>query len=202
MKIKKAEFVKSIADYKSAKFMPKPQIALVGRSNVGKSTLINILCNRKKLAKVSSSPGKTRLINLFNINDDFYLVDLPGYGFAKVGPQEKDRWASMMEDYFANVRDLKHIFLLMDIRREPSQDDLQMSLWIQHASIPCTIIATKSDKIPKSKRKATAAKLSDKLAMTFATPTILFSSLEKIGVLETQQRIDDILSGKPLYNEK
>lgn len=202
MKIEKAEFVTSIADYSTAKFMPKPQIALVGRSNVGKSTLINILCNRKKLAKVSSSPGKTRLINLFNINDDFYLVDLPGYGFAKVGPKERERWSTMMEDYFNLSKDLKHIFLLMDIRREPSQDDLQMSLWIQHSAVPCTIIATKTDKLPKSRRKPTASKLSDKLAMTFATPTILFSSLERSGVLEMRQRIDDILSGKPLYNQK
>ena len=200
MKITKAEFITSIADYKKAKIMPKPQIALVGRSNVGKSTLINILCNRKNLAKVSSSPGKTRLINLFNINDDFYLVDLPGYGFAKVTPEERERWAAMMEDYFSLSKDIKHIFLLMDIRREPSQDDLQMSLWIQHSAIPCTIIATKADKLPKSRRKPIASQLSDKLAMTFATPTILFSSLEKIGVLDMQQRIDDILSGKPLYN--
>lgn len=201
MKIKKAEFVKSIADYNTAKIMPRPQIALVGRSNVGKSTLINILCNRKNLAKVSSSPGKTRLINLFNINDDFYLVDLPGYGFAKVGPNERERWSTMMEDYFQKSRDLKHIFLLMDIRREPSQDDLQMSLWIQHSAIPCTIIATKADKIPKSRRKPIVQKLSDKLAMTFATPTIMFSSLERIGVLELRQRIDDVLADKPLYNQ-
>jgi len=199
MKIIKAEFVKSIADYKNPKIMPKPQIALVGRSNVGKSTLINILCNRKNLARVSSSPGKTRLINLFNINDDFYLVDLPGYGFAKVGPNEKQRWSTMMEDYFALSKDLKHIFLLMDIRREPSQDDLQMSLWIQHSAIPCTIIATKADKISKSRRKPIVSKLSDKLAMTFATPTIMFSSLERSGVLEIRQRIDDILNDKPLY---
>ncbi len=202
MKIEKAEFVKSIADYKTAKIMPRPQIAIVGRSNVGKSTLINILCNRKKLAKVSSSPGKTKLINLFNINDDFYLVDLPGYGFAKVGPQERERWSAMMEDYFSLSRDLKHIFLLMDIRREPSQDDLQMSLWIQHSAVPCTIIATKADKLPKSKRKPIASQLSDKLAMTFATPTILFSSLEKIGISELRQRIDDILNNRPLYNKK
>lgn len=200
MKIYKAEFVTSIADYTTAKIMPRPQIAIVGRSNVGKSTLINILCSRKKLAKVSSSPGKTRLINLFNINDDFYLVDLPGYGFAKVGPKEKARWSTMMEDYFQNAEDLKHIFLLMDIRREPSQDDLQMSLWIQHAAVPCTIIATKSDKLPRSRRKPIAQKLSDKLAMTFATPTIMFSSLERIGVLELRQRIDDILADKPMYN--
>ncbi len=135
MKIQKAEFVTSIADYNKAKLMPKPQIALVGRSNVGKSTLINTLCNRRKLAKVSSSPGKTRLINVFNINDDFYLMDLPGYGFAKVSEAEKQRWSSMLEDYFQTSRDLAHIFLLMDIRREPSQDDLQMSMWIQHSAL-------------------------------------------------------------------
>jgi len=199
MKISKAEFVKSIADYKTAKILPKPQIALVGRSNVGKSTLINILCSQNKLAKVSSSPGKTRLINLFNINDDFYLVDLPGYGYAKVSPQEKDRWSEMMENYFELARDLKHIFLLMDIRREPSQDDLQMSLWIQHSAIPCTIIATKADKLPKSRRKPAASQLSDKLAMTFATPTIIFSSLEKSGISEIRQRIGDIMDDKPLY---
>jgi len=199
MKISKAEFVTSIANYKTAKILPKPQIALVGRSNVGKSTLINILCSRNKLAKVSSSPGKTRLINLFNINDSFYLVDLPGYGYAKVSPQERERWSEMMENYFALARDLKHIFLLMDIRREPSQDDLQMSLWIQHSAIPCTIIATKADKLPKSRRKPAASLLSDKLAMTFATPTIIFSSLEKSGISEIRQRIGDIMGDKPLY---
>lgn len=199
MKIIKAEFMTSVADYKVAKVLPKPQIALVGRSNVGKSTLINILCNRKKLARVSSTPGKTRLINFFNINDDFYLVDLPGYGFARVAPQEQARWSTMMEEYFMLSKDLKHIFLLMDIRRDPSPDDLQMSLWIQHSAVPCTIIATKADKIAKSKRKQLSKKLSDKLAMTFATPTIEFSSLERSGVLDIRNRLDLILQDKPLY---
>jgi len=105
----------------------------------------------------------------------------------------------MMENYFSMARDLKHIFLLMDIRREPSQDDLQMSLWIQHSAIPCTIIATKADKLPKSRRKPAASQLSDKLAMTFATPTIVFSSLEKSGISEIRQRIGDIMDDKPLY---
>lgn len=199
MKIEKAEFVTSIADYSKSKLMPRPEIALVGRSNVGKSTLINILCNKKGLAKVSSSPGKTRLVNMFNINDSFYLVDLPGYGYAKVNETERARWSAMMEDYFNLSKDIKHIFLLMDIRREPSQDDLQMSIWIQHSGINCTIIATKADKIKKSQRKLVAAKLSDKLAMTFATPTIIFSSLDKLGVLETRQRIDSILKGTAAY---
>lgn len=194
MKITKAEFVKSIADYSTAKMPPIPQIALVGRSNVGKSTLINTLCNRKKLAKVSSTPGKTRLINLFNINDKFYLVDLPGYGYARVAGNEKERWSRMMEDYFMLSRDLVHIFFLVDIRREPNEDDLQMSLWIQHSAIDCTIIAAKADKVPKSKRKNLSKKFSDKLAMTFATTTIEFSSLEKFGVAELRKRIGEIIN--------
>ena len=193
MQIKKAEFIKSIADYSSAKLDNIPQIAIIGRSNVGKSSLINYLCNQKKLAKVSSAPGKTRLINLFKINEKFYLVDLPGYGYAKVSKQEQQRWAHMLEYYMNNSDNLQHIFLLMDIRREPSELDHQMSLWIQSAAIPCTIIATKCDKIAKSKWKQTAEQLSDKLGMTFRTHTILFSTLAKLGKTELLKRFDEIL---------
>jgi GTP-binding protein len=174
MQINKAEFIKSIADYSTAKIENIPQIALVGRSNVGKSSLINYLTGRNKLAKVSSSPGKTRLINLFKINEKFYLVDLPGYGYAKVSKTEQERWGHMMEEYLNTSDNLKHIFLLMDIRREPNEFDQQMSLWIQSAAIPCTIIVTKCDKIAKSKRKPIAQKLSDKLGMTFRIPQSCF----------------------------
>lgn len=193
MQIKKAKFIKSIADYSTAKVENIPQIALVGRSNVGKSSLINYVCNNSKLAKISSSPGKTRLINLFHINEKFYLVDLPGYGYAKVAKTEQGRWAEMMEYYLNYSDNLKHIFLLMDIRREPNEFDHQMSLWIQSAGIPCTIIATKCDKITKSKRKMIANQLSDKLGMTFRTHTIMFSTLAKMGKQELLSRFDDIL---------
>ncbi len=193
MQINKAEFIKSIANYSEAKIENIPQIALVGRSNVGKSSLINYLTGRTKLAKVSSAPGKTRLINLFKINEKFYLVDLPGYGYAKVSKSEQERWAGMMEEYLNTSDNLKHIFLLMDIRREPNEFDQQMSLWIQSAAIPCTIIATKCDKIAKSKRKPIAQKLSDKLGMTFRTPTIMFSTLKKFGKNELLSRFDEIL---------
>jgi GTP-binding protein len=193
MQIKRAEFIKSIADYSTAKMENIPQIAIVGRSNVGKSSLINYLVGNSKLAKVSSSPGKTRLINLFKINDKFYLVDLPGYGYAKVSKSEQERWSHMMEDYLNNSQDLKHIFLLMDIRREPNELDQQMSLWIQSAAIPCTIIATKCDKISKSKSRPMAEKLSDKLGMTFRTPTIMFSTLKKVGKNELLTRLDEVL---------
>ena len=193
MQISKAEFIKSIADYNGAKVENIPQIAIVGRSNVGKSSLINYLCGNGKLAKVSSSPGKTRLINLFKINNSFYLVDLPGYGYAKVSHDEKDRWSQMMEGYLNTSDNLKHILLLMDIRREPNEFDYQMSLWIQSAAIPCTIVATKCDKIAKSKRKPLAQQLSDKLGMTFRTPTIMFSTLKKFGKKELLSRMDEIL---------
>ena len=193
MQINKAEFIKSIADYSTAKVENIPQIALVGRSNVGKSSLLNFLCSKSKLAKVSSSPGKTRLINLFKINDSFYLVDLPGYGYAKVSKSEQERWSHMMEDYLNTSDNLKHIFLLMDIRREPNEFDQQMSLWIQSAGIPCTIIATKCDKIAKSKCKPIASQLSDKLGMTFRIPTIMFSTLAKTGKAEILSRFDEIL---------
>lgn len=193
MQIKKAKFIKSIADYSTAKVENIPQIALVGRSNVGKSSLINYVCNNSKLAKISSSPGKTRLINLFHINEKFYLVDLPGYGYAKVAKSEQGRWAEMMEYYLNYSDNLKHIFLLMDIRREPNEFDHQMSLWIQSANIPCTIIATKCDKIAKSKRKMIANQLSDKLGMTFRTHTIMFSTLAKMGKQELLSRFDEIL---------
>ncbi len=194
LQIKKAVFVTSAVDYNQAKINRNlPEIAMVGRSNVGKSTLINTLCNNKKLARVSSTPGKTRLINFFNINDQFYLVDLPGYGYAKVGDEERMKWGRMMEGYFQSSENLKHIFLLQDIRRDPSQDDMQMSLWIQHAATPCTIIATKGDKIAKSKRKPIANKLSDKLAMTFKTPTIVFSALERTGKDELLRKLGEII---------
>jgi len=194
MRVESARFVTSISDYKNANVQDLPQIALVGRSNVGKSSLINVLCGSGKLAKVSSEPGKTRLINLFLINDAFYLVDLPGYGYARAAGGQKDSWAGMMEGYLNNNKNLAHIFLLIDIRRDPTPDDSQMSIWIQHFNIPCTIIATKADKIAKSKRRNYSDKLSDKLGMTFQIPSIDFSSLDGTGKDQLLKRFDEILN--------
>ncbi|MCL2360947.1 MAG: ribosome biogenesis GTP-binding protein YihA/YsxC [Defluviitaleaceae bacterium] len=127
-----------------------PEVAFVGRSNVGKSSLINALVNRKKLARTSQHPGKTRTINFFNIEDRLYFVDLPGYGYAKVSKSESAKWGQMVDGYLQDRPQLKHIFLLMDIRHEPSAMDKQIHEWCVHYHLPYSIIATKSDKIKKS----------------------------------------------------
>lgn len=149
MEIKTAEFVTSYANFSGFVSQGLPQIAMVGRSNVGKSSLINKLCNRNKLAKTSGTPGKTRLINLFLINNSFHLVDLPGYGFAKVDKGEQARWGGMMQGYFQQSTDLKHVFCLVDIRHDPSKEDVQMNQYLRQMGIPFTVIATKADKISR-----------------------------------------------------
>lgn len=194
MDIKSSKFIKSAANLSQLDVAPFPEIAVIGRSNVGKSTLINNLTNSKKLCRTSSTPGKTRLVNYFLINDEFYFVDLPGYGYAKVSKSEQEKWGEMVEGYLVNSPNLVHIFLLMDIRREPNDNDLQMAWWSQHYNVPVTIIATKVDKITKSKRKPIASKLSDKLRMTFKTETIIYSTLAKVGKKEVLDRIDNILA--------
>lgn len=151
MEIKSAEFVTSMSAYQ-APDPALPQIAIAGKSNVGKSSLINNLCRRKALAKTSATPGKTRLINLFLLNGNFHLVDLPGYGFAKVDKQEKLRWGEMMERYFRETGELKLTLHLVDIRHEPTQDDIQMNAFLRGMNLPFIVIATKADKISRGAR--------------------------------------------------
>lgn len=153
MDIRSASFLTSMADYTEAAPITLPQLAVVGRSNVGKSSLINALCNRKKLCKVSGTPGKTRLINVFLINEAFHLVDLPGYGFAKVDKAEKMRWGRMMERYFRESTLLTHALLLVDIRHEPTADDVSMGAFFRGNGIPYTVIATKADQISRGARQ-------------------------------------------------
>ena len=151
MEIKSAAFLTSMSAYQTP--APElPQIAIAGKSNVGKSSLINCLCNRKALAKTSVTPGKTRLINLFLLNDAFHLVDLPGYGFARVDKQEKLRWGEMMENYFRETKALRLTLQLVDIRHEPTQDDLQMNAFLRGMQLPFLVIATKADKISRGAR--------------------------------------------------
>ena len=128
-----------------------PEIAFVGRSNVGKSSFINSITNQKKLAKTSSTPGLTKMVNYFEINNSFYFVDLPGYGFSKTGKKHKSLWASLVSDYLEQSSNIKLVFLLVDIRHEPTQLDIEMQKYLFYMNIPYKIIATKCDKIPRSK---------------------------------------------------
>ena len=150
MIIKKAEFITSVASKKDFLKTDKPLIAICGKSNVGKSSLINCIANRKNLAKTSVTPGRTRLVNYFDFGD-FILADLPGYGFAKVSKSEKDKWAELLEAFFSCAQKVTHVLSLVDIRHEPTKDDVGMINYLHHFAIPFTVIATKSDKIGKTR---------------------------------------------------
>ena len=152
MKINKAEILISGV---STEHYPKdklPEIALAGRSNVGKSSFINRMIQRKSLVRTSSKPGKTQTLNFYKINQAFYFVDVPGYGYAKVSKQERDKWGGMMEEYFQSRETLKVVVLITDIRHKPTKDDVQMYKYLKHFGLSVLIIATKLDKIPKNKR--------------------------------------------------
>src|SRR5665647_847719 len=147
LQIKRAEYSGTFVDIGQLPEGDLPEIALVGRSNVGKSSLINKLVNRKKLAKSSSTPGKTRTINYYLINEQWYLVDLPGYGFAKVSKAEREKWGRMIENYLQNRSQVQGVIQLLDIRHAPNENDILMKNWLQHCDIPILMIATKADKV-------------------------------------------------------
>ena len=168
-----------------------PQIAFVGRSNVGKSSSINTLLNRKKIARVSQTPGKTRTINFYKINSEFYFVDLPGYGYAKLSKEEKSSWGKVMEEYFINSKNLIHVFILVDIRHEPKEDDVLMLDFVRHYGIPVSIIATKSDKVTRN--DAAISKRTIKRKMKLEGERILpISALKKTGVEEIWNHVLEI----------
>ncbi len=168
-----------------------PQIAFVGRSNVGKSSSINTLLNRKRMARVSQTPGKTRTINFYKINREFYLVDLPGYGYAKLSKEEKASWGKVMEEYFINSKNLVHVFILVDIRHEPKEEDVMMIEFVRHYDIPVSIIATKSDKVTRN--DAAKSKLAIKKKLNLVGEQIFpISALKKIGAEEIWAHILEI----------
>ncbi|MFD1362175.1 ribosome biogenesis GTP-binding protein YihA/YsxC [Lentibacillus salinarum] len=152
MKVTEAEIVISAVSQQQYPKNHLPEIALAGRSNVGKSSFINKLIQRKNLARTSSKPGKTQTLNFYKINDLFYFVDVPGYGYAKVSKKEREKWGVMMEEYFATRDVLKACVLITDIRHEPTEDDVLMYDYLKHYELPVIVIATKLDKIPKGKR--------------------------------------------------
>ena len=165
MIVKKAKFVQSLSAFKEFPGQGLPEIAMVGKSNVGKSSLINNLTGNSHLARTSAEPGKTRLVNLYLINEAFFLVDLPGYGFARASKQEKDKWAGMIEGYLQNSGHLKRVFQLVDIRHAPTEDDRLMVEYLRHYDIPFTVVATKADKLSKAQRGRSIPAICRALAM-------------------------------------
>ena len=152
MEIKKSRFVRSLSAFAEFPGQGMPEIAMAGKSNVGKSSLINSLARNSKLARTSSEPGKTRLVNLYCMNEAFFLVDLPGYGFARAPKQEKEKWAAMIEGYLENSENLRRVFQLVDLRHTPTQEDQMMVEYLRHYDIPFTVIATKADKLSGAQR--------------------------------------------------
>lgn len=170
-----------------------PEIGFAGKSNVGKSSLINGLLNRKALARTSQSPGKTQTINFYNINKEFYFVDLPGYGYAKVSQEIRQKWGKMIEKYLHTSKQLKTVFLLVDIRHEPGENDKTMYEWIVSNGYEPVIIATKLDKIKRSQKDKNINIIREKLGVTKATRVFPFSAETKQGRDEIWAYIESVL---------
>lgn len=167
-----------------------PEVAFAGKSNVGKSSLINGLMNRKSYARTSGQPGKTQTINFYKINEEIYFVDLPGYGYAKVSEAVKAKWGQMIENYLHNSRQLRLVFLLVDIRHEPSENDKHMYRWIVDQGFNPIIIATKMDKLKRSQVQKHLNQIKKALNVTEGTPLVPFSSLSKQGRDEIWELIE------------
>ena len=178
-----------------------PEVAFAGRSNVGKSSLLNTLTNRKNLARVSGSPGKTRTINFFQINDAFRIVDLPGYGYAKLSKSATEHWGDMMESYLANRNNPRCVIQLVDIRHQPSAQDVQMYQWLQHYGLDGVVVATKADKISRNQFRSQMNMIRKTLGMAPDDIILPVSSLKKSGYEELWSVIEQIVSDDPEEEE-
>ncbi|HEL0216010.1 TPA: YihA family ribosome biogenesis GTP-binding protein [Streptococcus equi subsp. zooepidemicus] len=170
-----------------------PEIALAGRSNVGKSSFINTILGRKSLARTSSKPGKTQLLNFFNVDDKLRLVDVPGYGYAKVSKAERARWGKMIEEYLTTRQNLRAVVSLVDFRHEPSQDDIQMYEFLKYYEIPVIIVATKADKVLRGRWNKHESMVKKSLNFDRTDAFIIFSSVERIGIDESWDTILEYL---------
>ena len=186
--IKKSVFLSSAENFDKFKGFKLPEIVLCGRSNVGKSSLINMLAQNNKLAKVSQTQGKTKLVNFFEFNGEFVLVDLPGYGYAKVSKVEQQRWGKMIDEYLSVSKNLKMAILLVDVRLTPTEQDIQMFEYFAYHNIPVTIVATKFDKIKKSERLKNLQEIANTLNVGIQNIYIT-SSEESYGRDELVERI-------------
>ncbi|MCR6515600.1 MAG: ribosome biogenesis GTP-binding protein YihA/YsxC [Clostridium sp.] len=191
MRIKQSEFITSAVKPDQYPTDKRNEVAFVGRSNVGKSSIINALTNRRKLAKVSQTPGKTKLINFFLINNDFYLVDLPGYGYAKVSKTEKESWGKTIETYLCDREELKRVVLLVDARHKPTADDKLMYDWIKHYGYDVIVVATKSDKLSNNGIAKSKKIIKEALNLEKEEKLYYFSSLNKKG---SEELINNLFS--------
>lgn len=189
MKIRSSEITMSAVHRHQYPTDGIPEIALAGRSNVGKSSLTNALLNRRNFARISSTPGKTRTINFYLINKEFFFVDLPGYGYAKVAKSEKDKWGQVMERYLQDRDELCAIFLLVDIRHEPTADDKMMYDWIKYYGYDCVVVATKADKISRGQYLKHLSVIRKKLQLEKDEKIIPVSSSKKTGIEELWSEI-------------
>jgi len=196
VKITNVEFVTSAVRRSQYPTDKKDEFLLVGRSNVGKSSFINSIANRKNLARISAIPGKTQTLNFYLINEDFYLVDVPGYGFAKVSRVLKNKFGLIIEDYLKERDNLKMVFMLIDFRHKPTNDDILMYDYLKYYNIPVTIVATKSDKVSKNNFEKNKKVIKDTLKMEDNDKLVLFSTIDKYGKQEIYDLIEDKINNK------
>ena len=168
----------------------KPEFLLVGRSNVGKSSFINTIISRKNFARTSANPGKTQKINFYLVNDSFYLVDAPGYGYANLNKAKQKKFGLMMEDYLTSRKNLKQVFMLIDFRHKPTSDDLMMYNYLKHYKIPVTIVATKTDKIGITLQQKQRTMILDELDLVVGDDFVMFSNVTKLGRDEIHNKIE------------
>ncbi|MWV46745.1 YihA family ribosome biogenesis GTP-binding protein [Paenibacillus sp. HJL G12] len=192
MKVKQAEFVISAVGPDQYPVDALPEIALAGRSNVGKSSLINRMINRKNLARTSSTPGKTQHLNYYRINEDLYFVDFPGYGYAKVSKTQRQVWGKMIERYLLERETLRMVLLIVDLRHPPTKDDEMMYDWLKHYEIPICVVATKADKIPKSRWQKHVKQMKEGLLMRKTDSFVMYSSETGVGKDELWAHIESI----------
>lgn len=193
MVIRSAKFITSLAELKDFPGRGMPEIAIVGKSNVGKSSLINKLANNSKLARTSSEPGKTRLINLYELNHELMLVDLPGYGFAKVSHDEKKRWAGMIEGYLSKSENIRLALQLVDMRHKPSDDDVDMINYLRHFGIPVLTVCTKADKLSRAEQNKAKPVICRALAVQ-PWDLIPFSSVNGTGRDQLLERLQALIA--------
>jgi GTP-binding protein len=187
------EFLKSAFHEKDYPPPDKPEIAFAGKSNVGKSSLINILVNRKGIARTSSKPGRTQAINFFSVEDRLFFVDLPGYGYARVSRKIKNSWKTMVEDYLRKRPNLKAVVLILDIRRDLSTGDIDLLHWLNHYGITTLIVLTKTDKLSRAKTSQRAQEISNQLKEIIQGKPILFSAKTRKGREDIWIEINDII---------